>query len=441
MSLDHYRKYKDGRGDWPEKIPSAWGIQRLKYATELADKKVHADEDDPKPYVGLENIESFTGRIVDLDPDMVPSGTANSFTASHTLFGKLRPYLAKACNPNFSGLCSTELIVLKGKEVNRRYLLYYLLSDGFIHLVDSSTYGSKMPRANWDFIGNCSIPIPHSDEQETIANFLDSATAKIDDLVAKKRALIELLEEKRKALITRCVTRGLPPDAAKAAGLDPNPKMKPSGIDWLGEIPEVWEVMKLKRAFRSVDYGISDSLEPEGEVAILRMGNIQDGQIDLNELKYVDEVDEYLLLKHGDLLYNRTNSLDQIGKVGMIKGDSDAVLSFASYLVRLRTNDQCCPEYFSYLLNTEGLLEVARSSAFVSIGQCNLNPTRYGMIDIAVPPLAEQQKMADYLSEESQCFNALKKSMGEAIERLIEYRSALITAAVTGKIDVREVSP
>ena len=193
-------------------------------AAHLTDKKVEADEENPVPYIGMENIESWTGRLLSINPDVVPTGTANAFKAGHTLFGKLRPYLAKACNPDFDGLCSTELLVLNGVEFDRDSLRYALLSDGFIKLVDSSTYGSKMPRASWDFIGNCVLPIPPPAEQRAIAAFLDRETGRVDRLVAKKRELIERLKEKR------TVTRGLPPAAARAAaraaraaGLPANP--------------------------------------------------------------------------------------------------------------------------------------------------------------------------------------------------------------------------
>jgi type I restriction enzyme S subunit len=272
------------------------------------------------------------------------------------------------------------------------------------------------------------LPVPPVYEQKAIASFLDAETSKIDALVSEQRRLIELLKEKRQAVISHAVTKGL----------NPNAPMKPSGIQWLGDVPQHWSVHKLKRAFRSVDYGISESLSMEGDVAILRMGNIQDGQIDLADLKYVSEVEEELLLVEGDLLYNRTNSLDLIGKVGMFLGDSDIPVSFASYLVRLRTTSKSTTRFFAYLLNTEGILGLARASAFVAIGQCNLNPTRYGMLSVAVPPLSEQEEIADYLDDETSRLSSLEAEAERAIELLQERRTALISAAVTGKIDVRE---
>jgi type I restriction enzyme S subunit len=271
------------------------------------------------------------------------------------------------------------------------------------------------------------VLVPSPSDQTNIAEFLDQETAKIDELVAEQHRLMELLKEKRQAVISHAVTKGLNPNAA----------LKPSGIEWLGDVPAHWDVSLLKRAFRSVDYGISDSLDSEGAVAILRMGNIENGKVVMDDLKYTGAVDSSLILVPGDLLYNRTNSLDLIGKVGMFIGSKDATVSFASYLVRLRTVEESIPEYFAYLLNTDGILGVARANAFVAIGQCNLNPTRYGQIGVAIPPKSEQRAIVEHLSTQTAKFNALTAEAQRAIDLLQERRTALISAAVTGRIDVR----
>ena len=206
FGLAPHIRFKDSGIEWLGQIPEEWEVKRLKMAAYLNDKKVEADEENPVPYIGMENIESWTGKLLPIDPDVTPSGVANRFTAKNTLFGKLRPYLAKACNPSFDGLCSTELLVIESEDFDRRALLYWLLADGFIRLVDSSTYGSKMPRANWDFIGNCLLPVPPLPEQSAIAAYLDRETAKIDKLVEKIEAVVARLQEYRSALITAAVT-------------------------------------------------------------------------------------------------------------------------------------------------------------------------------------------------------------------------------------------
>jgi type I restriction enzyme S subunit len=250
VKYNAYQKYKPSGVAWLGEVPVEWQIRRLKYLANKSDKKTEADENQLLPYIGLEHIESWTGKLLPLDPDLIPTGICNRFGPGETLIGKLRPNLAKACNVDFTGLCSSELLVLSAQRLDRNFLLYSLLCRGFISLVDSSTYGAKMPRANWEFIGSCFLPLPSLNEQHAVSRFLDRETNKIDTLLAKKQALIEKLKEKRTALISRTVTRGLPPEAALAAGLDPHPKLKPSGVEWLGDIPEHWEVKKLSWLFR-----------------------------------------------------------------------------------------------------------------------------------------------------------------------------------------------
>jgi type I restriction enzyme S subunit len=167
------------------------------------------------------------------------------------------------------------------------------------------------------------------------------------------------------------------------------------------------------------------------------MGNIENGKIVLDDLKYTDSVEPSLLLEAGDLLYNRTNSLDLIGKVGMFIGGNESPVSFASYLVRLRTVGESLPNYFAYLLNTEGILGIARANAFVAIGQCNLNPTRYGHIPVVIPPLSEQAAIVEHLDTATVQVEELIDEATHAIDLFHERRTALISAAVTGKIDVR----
>lgn len=206
FGLEPHTRFKDSGIEWLGEVPDGWEVKRLKMFAHLNEEKVEADPENPLTYIGLENIETGTGRLLSLDKDVVPSGIASKFSGTDTLFGKLRPYLAKGCNPGFSGLCSTELLVLETKEFDRRAFLYWLLADGFIQLVDSSTYGSKMPRANWNFIGNCRLPVPSLPEQTAIATYLDRETAKIEKLTAKVEQAIERLQEYRTALITSAVT-------------------------------------------------------------------------------------------------------------------------------------------------------------------------------------------------------------------------------------------
>lgn len=220
---------------------NAWTPARLKFAAPLRNERMSANSDHAD-YLGLENIESWTGRIIEAeskshDTTDDDTGLANVFKEGDVLFGKLRPYLAKACHASRDGVCSTELLVMRPAEsLHPRFLLYSLLTPNFVGAVDASTFGAKMPRASWDFIGSLEIPVPPIEAQAIIAAYLDRETTRIDGLIAEKERMLALLEEKRAALISHVVTRGL----------DPSAPLKPSGQEWLGEIPEGWVLISMQ---------------------------------------------------------------------------------------------------------------------------------------------------------------------------------------------------
>ncbi|GBR69571.1 restriction endonuclease subunit S [Gluconobacter kanchanaburiensis] len=415
--------------------PNVWRLARLKFVAPLRNERVSAGSDHPS-YLGLENIEPWTGKIIEiaskLDGETADesAGLANIFREGDVLFSKLRPYLAKACYALHDGVCSTELLVMRPSELlEPRFLLYSILTPDFVDTVAASTFGAKMPRANWDFIGSLEINVPPVEEQRLIANYLDRETTCIDGLITEKERMLALLAEKRAALISRIVTRGL----------DPNVPLKPSGQEWLGEIPAHWNICQLKRTWISSDYGLSESIRDEGEIAVLRMSCIVDGRIDVSKSGMITEVDDHLLLRRNDLLFNRTNSLDQIAKVGLVDFDPDKPLTFASYLVRIRTNHRAMPQYLVALLNSSLFLEFARKNAIPAIGQANLSPTRYGEIHIPLPPKVEQEEIVVFLEREANTSNPIREHIKSSIDLLKERRAALITAAVTGQIPLEEM--
>jgi len=441
MSLPRYSKYKDSGIQWLGQVPEHWEVKRLKrIATAFpsnVDKKSYEGEQVVRlcnytdVYYNEQIVEGMDFMVATASEDQISKFTLRAGDTIITKDSETADDIAiSAFVPaDIEGVvCGYHLSVVRpslgtcGAFIKRLFDSTYakssfaVLANGLTR-VGLGQYG----------LDNVELPVPPLPEQLAIANFLDQETSKIDALIAEQQRLIELLKEKRQAVISHAVTQGL----------DPNVPMKDSGIEWLGQVPEHWEVGLLKRAFRSVDYGISDSLDSEGAIAILRMGNIANGRVVTTDLKYAEGVDPALLLVRGDLLYNRTNSLDLIGKVGMFLGGEELPVSFASYLVRLRTVDSSVPEYFAYLLNTDGILGLARANAFVAIGQCNLNPTRYGQIGVAIPPHEEQIAIASFLDTETAKIDGLTTEADRAINLLAERRSALISAGVTGQIDVR----
>jgi type I restriction enzyme, S subunit len=450
MKYRSYQRYKHSGIDWLGEVPHHWAILKIKHTTYV------------KGRIGWQGLrfDEFTdeGPFLVTGTDFA-NGVVNWATCYHiseerysedpyiqlregdlliTKDGTIGKLAIVRGMPYRTSLNSGVFLTRSKRPVYNNAFMYWVLSsrvfDNFIDIVKSGT--TILHLYQNEFV-EFSYPAPPLPEQEKIVAFLNHKTSEIDTLLDKKQGLIEKLKEKRSTLISHTVTRGLPPKATRAAGLDPHPKMKSSGIEWLGEVPAHWEVVLLKRVWAASDYGISASLSATGSVRVLTMGNVENGRILIPNDGFVDEVEPSMLLRDGDLLFNRTNSLVHVGKVGLCKELPAEPLTFASYLVRLRANRLASPAFLNYLLNMQDFLGFVRSFALPSINQANLNPTRYGQIHIPLPPIDEQRAIAYFLGEETSKIDRLIAKIEEAIERLQEYRTALITAAVSGKIDVR----
>lgn len=199
--LDPTVPMKDSGIEWIGEIPSNWNTRRIKNACSIINEKTQ----DNIPYVELENIESLTGRLISVSSNE-PESICSKFEKDDVLFNKLRPYLAKCIIAEFPGKCTSELIVLRHFHGDNRYLKYLLLSPKLINEINMSTYGAKMPRANWSFIGHCKIPLPEECIQRDIANYLDFVTSKIDKAIEKKQQLLILLQERKQIIINEVVT-------------------------------------------------------------------------------------------------------------------------------------------------------------------------------------------------------------------------------------------
>ena len=424
-----YPAYKDSGVEWLGAVPEGWDVKRLKYCATRINEKVDGRESD-LPYTGLEHIESWTGRLAPSEEISTSEGQYSRYESGDVLFGKLRPYLAKAFRAKEHGICTGELLVLRPKDVSQDYLFSYVLARDFISIVDSSTYGAKMPRASWDFIGDLPVLLPSEAEQRAIAVFLDRETGRIDALLAKKERQIKLLQEKRAALISHAVTKGLDPDAP----------MKDSGVEWLGEVPEEWRVKRLKYlASESLKYGANESAELDDPdlPRYIRITDIaEDGLLRVGTFKSLPEdVARPYLLKSGDILFARSGAT--VGK-SFIYHESWGRACYAGYLIRLRVNSRvAAPAFLSYFASSSAYWDWT-SSIFIQATIQNISAEKYANLSVAIPPLPEQHAIATFLDRETGCIDVLITKVHESISKLREYRIALISAAVTGKIDVRE---
>lgn len=201
--LDTSVELKDSGINWIGEIPKHWEVKRLKFQSQLNNIK-SISRDSNLPYYGMENIESMTGKHIETATEV--EGLANVFSKGNVLFGKLRPYLAKVHLAKEDGVCSSEFLVFNSLNYKSEYLYRLLLSPEFIKIVNASTYGAKMPRANSDFIINQFVPIPSHSEQEAIIVYLDQEIAKIDQVIAQRQEQIEKLKAYKQSLINEVVT-------------------------------------------------------------------------------------------------------------------------------------------------------------------------------------------------------------------------------------------
>ena len=414
-------------------LPPDWSSKRLKYLATYNDEVLAESTEEEKEigYVEISGVSLSRGieEIERMTFGQAPSRARRKVRSGDILISTVRTYLraiAKVDEASPDLIASTGFCVVRpNDEVDSGFLGWAAKSELFVSEVVARSVGVSYPAINASELVTIDLPFAPLDTQRRIAQFLDEKTARIDGLIEKKRALLDRLAEKSQALITRAVTKGLNPDA----------RMKPSGIDWLGDIPMHWEVLPLKRVLASSTYGVSASLEPSGEVAVLRMGNLIDGEVDFGDLRFLDEIDEDLLLELNDVVFNRTNSLDLVGKASILRGSPSFPVSFASYLVRFRFTERYNPEYANYVMGTQVLMALGRTLALPSIGQANLSPSRYALIQFPIPPQEEQSEIVAYLAGITSEIDQIKLQVEQSIQCLDEYRSALITAAITGQFE------
>jgi len=432
MSLPRYEKYKESGAHWLGQVPAHWTVGRLKTQAALITEKA-AQRTHP---VALENIESWSGKFIPSEGGFEGEGIA--FLASDILFGKLRPYLAKAYLAERPGEAVGDFHVLRPvAAMHARYLQYQILNRAFIDIIDGSTFGSKMPRASWECLGNMTVALPPVGEQTAIAAFLDRETVKIDALIAEQKKLIALLAEKRQATISHAVTKGLNPEAP----------MKDSGVAWLGDVPQHWKVGKAGfyisvlpgYAFPSTGFSLDDS-----NFKLLRGINVGVGELKWDEVVYWSRTEDDGLaafeLQEGDVVIGMDRPLISSGmRVALVK-KQDLPCLLLQRVAKVKPGALLDGRFIMRLLSSRAF-EAHFAPETTGVSVPHISGEQISSFVIPVPPLNEQQLICDFLETEFAKLVNLTCEAELAITLLRERRCALIAAAVTGQIDVRGAVP
>ncbi len=434
MRTAAYPAYKTSGVEWLGDVPEHWEVVRMKgHAANILDLTRTSSRDDL--YLALEHVESWTGKFAAADGDVGFDSQAKRFRVGDVLFGKLRPYLAKVTCPDRSGLCVGEFLVLRPSvvELSPRYLEQLMRSSPVIDAIDASTFGAKMPRADWQFIGDMRIPFPPLAEQRAIVRYLDHVDRRIRRYVGAKQKLIALLEEEKQAVINQAVTRGL----------DPNVRLKPSGVEWLGDVPEHWVRCRLRNVVSEVTTGSRgwSSYASDTGPLFIRVANLSRGSL---QLRFHDMVRLNLpktseasrtRIQSGDLLVSVTA---YIGSVGIAPEEFEEAY-VSQHVARCQPRPGSSSQWLGYVL----LSMVGQTHGQISL----YGGTKDGLslddvrnYPILLPPRTEQSAIIAYVEAASADIDTAVARTRRQIELVEEYRTRLIADVVTGKLDVREAA-
>ncbi|HCM34663.1 MAG TPA: restriction endonuclease subunit S [Chryseobacterium sp.] len=427
--MQRYEKYKDSGVDWIGEIPKHWECKRL--GTWFTERREKVSDKDYAPLSVTKN-----GVVPQLD------NAAKSNDGDNRKLVKDGDFVinSRSDRKGSSGLSvldgSVSLIniVMKPRNIDGKFSQYLLKSRAFVEEFYRNGHGivADLWTTRFDEMKFINISIPPIKEQQTIATFLDDKTAKIDQTIANKEKEIELLKERRQILIQKAVTKGL----------DDTVKLKDSGVDWIGEIPEHWEVRKLKYCLSSkLKYGANESgvdydLELPRYVRITDFGF--DGKLSEDKkLSLTWHQGKDYLLKDGDILFARSGAT--VGKSYQFKTSMsfEKHYSFAGYLIKAEANEEILLSDYLYLYTNSNLFDNWKSAIFNKATIENIGADKYSTLSVVVPPVKEQEEiLLEYSSKNEKIAKAILLKQQE-IEKLKEYKTVLIDNVVTGKVRVR----
>ncbi len=418
-----------------------WKTVPLRYVCQLNPSVDFSEfeEDDELTFLPMDRVKSGYF-LPNTDKFSKYASSYNAFEEGDIVLAKVTPCfengnIAVAQNlEGGKGFGSSELFVIRPKTVNRKFLFYYFQSSAFKQEGEASMTGAGgLKRVSPDLLRQHHLPCPDGETQRLIADYLDRETARIDALVAEKEKMLALLEEKRAALISRAVARGL----------DENAPLKPSGLDWLGDIPAHWELWRLKHLAEvrgGLTLGKKYLRNDLIEMPYLRVANVQDGYLKLDDVQTVEvspEEARCYLLQRDDVLMNEGGDIDKLGRGCVWRDEIKSCLHQNHvFSVRPRRADAEWLALWTSTLHAKRYFEqrAKRSTNLASISSTNIKE-----LPVPMPPMDEQLNIKRYVESTVKKIVAIYSEMQQSIELLKERRAALITAAVTGQVPLGEM--
>jgi type I restriction enzyme S subunit len=434
MQFKQYPSYKNSGVEWLGDVPEHWGVNRL--GVHFKNRKEKVSDKDFKPLSVTKH-----GIVPQLEH------AAKSDNGDNRKLVRKGDYVinSRSDRKGSSGLADLDgsvslinIVLTPFKTIHPKFSHYLLRS--YLFQEEFYKYGhgivADLWTTNYEDMRNIHLALPSVSEQTQISNFLEQETTRIDNLIAKQEKLIELLEEQRKSIISHAVTKGL----------NPNAPMKDSGVEWLGEVPEHWTVLKNRHIF-NFSKGLSITKEnlQESGIPCVSYGEVHskfgfEFNPEINDMKFVSE--EYLktskncLLNSGDFIFADTSEdFEGSGNFSYLNSNSQVFAGYHTVIARLKSKQK--PRFFAYIFDSNA----HRKQIQTQVKGIKVFSITQGILkDIYswLPPVHEQDLIVEYLDNECKKISLLKAKQIELIEKLKAYRSSIISHAVTGKIDVRE---
>ena len=408
----------------PYEVPENWVWVRLG-AVCYASKEKSNDFSNEIKYIGLEHLEKDKGIVGFSSADKVKS-TKNAFQEGQILYGRLRPYLNKHDIASFSGVCSTDILVFEASVLVANVLVDKFFNlPFFIEYVVANSKGINLPRVSEKTILNTTFPLPPLSEQQRIVERIEELFAKLDEAKERLLEVADSFAVRKAAILHKAFTGELTQQWRRENGVS----------------DESWEEKTISKICGSLKYGTSKKSSDSGEVVVLRMGNLQNGEIDWSNLAYTSDEEDIkkYLLKPGDILFNRTNSPELVGKTSIYRGEMPAI--YAGYLIKLDYDENMVVgDYLNYYLNSSRAKEYYMQVKTDGVSQSNINAKKIGEFEIPLPSLPEQHEIVRLIDDLLARERSAQQATEQALASIDLMKKSILARAFRGELGTNKAS-
>lgn len=402
----------------PYELPGNWAWTTLRLLVEsVKDSTLDFSELNDK-YVGLEHMQKDGGELLFGGASEIKS-LKNRFSSGNILYGKLRPYLNKHGIASFDGICSTDILVFQTRScADANFVNYFFNTTWFMDYAVSYSKGINLPRVSESTVLNAQCPLPPLAEQKRIVERIEGLFSKLDEAKELIQSSLERSQLRRSAILHAAFTGQLTEQWRKENNVS----------------QETWQKKTLGAFCDSFQYGTSKKSQNSGRIAVIRMGNLQQGEISWDNLAFTDDdedIDKYLLRK-GDVLFNRTNSPELVGKTSIYRGEQPAI--FAGYLIRINYGHELTGEFLNYLLNSMSARDYCNAVKTDGVNQSNINAQKLAAFPCSIPSLPEQHEIVRILDSLLQKEDAARELCEGVLEKIELTRKSILAQAFRGHL-------